>query len=653
MTYDQADNILHDRPPEEPGKPHPPPLTAGSPVDLNLVASLKRDLTMLTRLARKRRKDREEIGNAVDLSGDESGGELKFTLESGKPTKVAPKQDKEIHHTIAEMMIMANTDVATRIHRNFPDSALLRIHRSVDESRFEELRAILKSAGVELDGNDGNSLAKSLKEAQRNFRSKNSPFHSLLLSIATRAMTEAQYVCTGDVTSGSDLSHYGLGLQEYTHFTSPIRRYCDVIVHKQLLASLSTEFASRSRAKFDAKPEVVHVEPLETLPDSQVISILAGEGLHESVADGEEDDELIDFLTEGASNLVLGTDTPTLTEEVLPVQKNEEASRKPYVKSEVSSICDGLNLHNRLAKHSSYECQSLFLSLYFKDHADITQAVVTNLRENGFFVYVPKYDLRGPVYIRDTNGDVQIDPSFLGLPRGSGAAATMGFITSGSCRRFPDGKCELFDGTNERLEVSVAGSTKKFVLRPFDVVNVDMTCDNWDVRARVPAPRLLLTMRTPDVPTDNPSSKQVNITSEKLKLNHQQSRQATPLKERGDSDETSSIFEVLTNARRRHRVLHEVPCRSSRAGIQVPDRKELLRGRVVYGDFTNPETRSAVQDAAQRVAAEQAAERRVNLLESSSQRTEFDTARSIERNVTMRQQRLATDKRNTRHSKAK
>ena len=65
MTYDQAHNILHDKLPDDESKPKPPPLTAGAPVDPSNIRDLKHDLAILTRLARKLRKDREEIGGSV------------------------------------------------------------------------------------------------------------------------------------------------------------------------------------------------------------------------------------------------------------------------------------------------------------------------------------------------------------------------------------------------------------------------------------------------------------------------------------------------------------------------------------------------------------------------------------------------------------
>ena len=98
MTYNQAHNIIHGNPPEDENYDPPPPLTAGEKVDPTRIPDLKHDLTILTKLARKLRKDREEKGGAVDLSSGDQGSELKFTLDENKnPVKVTPKKQEEIH----------------------------------------------------------------------------------------------------------------------------------------------------------------------------------------------------------------------------------------------------------------------------------------------------------------------------------------------------------------------------------------------------------------------------------------------------------------------------------------------------------------------------------------------------------------------------
>ncbi len=186
MTYDQAHNINHDMAPDDPSRAPPPPLTAGAPVDKKLIPVLKEDLSILTRLARKLRKDREEIGGAVDLSSGDLGSELKFVLDgNGNPTKVSSKQEMEIHHTIAELMILANAHVASKIYESFPDSALLRVHAAVDENRFEDLEEALAAGGVSFDGSSNMALAQSLKQAEHPGKS-GAVVNSLFRSLATR-----------------------------------------------------------------------------------------------------------------------------------------------------------------------------------------------------------------------------------------------------------------------------------------------------------------------------------------------------------------------------------------------------------------------------------------------------------------------------------
>ena len=187
MTYEQAHNILLDKSPDELDKPKPPPLTAGYPVDPANISSLKHDLDILTRLTRILRKDREDIGGAVDLSSGDQGSELKFTLdENNNPTRVTPKKQLEIHHTIAEMMILANEWVAKTIHNRFPDSALLRIHRAVDDDRFDDLKQVLDAGKINFDGSSNMALAKSLKTAEKSTKSKS--IMSLFQSLATRCV---------------------------------------------------------------------------------------------------------------------------------------------------------------------------------------------------------------------------------------------------------------------------------------------------------------------------------------------------------------------------------------------------------------------------------------------------------------------------------
>ncbi|KAJ1727113.1 hypothetical protein LPJ61_004755, partial [Coemansia biformis] len=140
-----------------------------------------------------------------------------------------------------EAMVFANAAVARRIHQTFPSAALLRRHRSPAPERFERLVQAVRAKGFEIDCSSNAALATSLQAIARATASRDPETVFLAKSMATLAMQEAEYFATGDCASEGEFAHYGLAEGFYTHFTSPIRRYADVIVHRQLLAALARD----------------------------------------------------------------------------------------------------------------------------------------------------------------------------------------------------------------------------------------------------------------------------------------------------------------------------------------------------------------------------------------------------------------------------
>ena len=153
---------------------------------------------------------------------------------SQKPTDVELYQLKEANALIEEYMLMANVAVADFILSKFPRFALLRRHPVPGPNNFERLVRMAKSAGHDLKTENSKILAQSLD-------SITSPRLAHLLRIlTTRCMFQAVYFSSGELEQ--DLYyHYGLASPVYTHFTSPIRRYADLIVHRLLAAAISIE----------------------------------------------------------------------------------------------------------------------------------------------------------------------------------------------------------------------------------------------------------------------------------------------------------------------------------------------------------------------------------------------------------------------------
>lgn len=132
-------------------------------------------------------------------------------------------------------MLLANISVARKNQETFPATAVLRRHMPPPATNFEKLKDILqKRKGMTVDVSSSGALAASL---DRCIDSEEPAFNTLVRIMATRCMLSAEYFCSGSVARDT-FGHYGLASPIYTHFTSPIRRYADVLAHRQLSAAI-------------------------------------------------------------------------------------------------------------------------------------------------------------------------------------------------------------------------------------------------------------------------------------------------------------------------------------------------------------------------------------------------------------------------------
>lgn len=153
------------------------------------------------------------------------------------PVNYSIYEIKDCHRLIEEFMLLANITVATRLKEDFPDIAFLRAHQEPGELMILQLQKFLEQIGIHLDIATAGSLQKSLW----NYAScdQMSEARMLVLScLCAKTMTRAKYFCANNCESPEEYWHYALSIPLYTHFTSPIRRYADVMVHRLLSASL-------------------------------------------------------------------------------------------------------------------------------------------------------------------------------------------------------------------------------------------------------------------------------------------------------------------------------------------------------------------------------------------------------------------------------
>ena len=178
--------------------------------------------------------------------------EVKFNLsESGNPEGVYFKESKDSNHLIEEFMLLANKKVAEYIGKQ-KKTFIYRIHDEPNEEKLLAMSELIKKFGYIIDFNSG-SVSHALNELMKEVHGKKE--QNLIDTLAIRSMSKAKY-------STDNIGHYGLAFDYYSHFTSPIRRYPDVMVHRLLQFYLDNG-KSASQEIYETK--CVHCSQMEGL----------------------------------------------------------------------------------------------------------------------------------------------------------------------------------------------------------------------------------------------------------------------------------------------------------------------------------------------------------------------------------------------------
>ena len=200
------------------------------------------ELKTLDDLAKILRKKRFENGS-VAFEHDE----VRFTLdENGKPTGVERKKMFDTNHLVEEYMLLANREVAEYVFKlNKKDLFFIyRTHDVPNPDKIEALEMFVKAIGFDFNPKDTGVTTHDLNNLFKQI--KGAPTEELIKISAIRSMTKAVY-------SNKNIGHFGLAFKYYTHFTSPIRRYPDLMVHRILKSQLQgKEIPAEELKKYNA-----------------------------------------------------------------------------------------------------------------------------------------------------------------------------------------------------------------------------------------------------------------------------------------------------------------------------------------------------------------------------------------------------------------
>ncbi len=246
-----------------------------------------KEILLLNDIAQKLRAERFKNGA---ISFDR--GELRFKIdENGKPIETFYKKAKESNQLVEEFMLVANKKVAEKIGRpgrnEEAKTFIYRVHDAPDYEKLKQFKDFISKFGYEISLKNNKTIADGLNKLFIDLKEK--PESDVVANYAIRSMARAVYTT-------DNIGHYGLGFQYYTHFTSPIRRYPDLMVHRLLFGYLNNAKSADLQTYTEKCRHSSEMEHLAMNAERTSIKYKAVEFMKERI--GREFDGYISGLTE-------------------------------------------------------------------------------------------------------------------------------------------------------------------------------------------------------------------------------------------------------------------------------------------------------------------------------------------------------------------
>ncbi len=288
-----------------------------------------KEILTLNGLAQILREQRFAHG-AIDIQQDEVGFQVD---ENGKPLSVFFREHKESNQLIEEFMLLANRTVAEYIGKKRNSTFVYRVHDVPDQEKLLELQKFVHNFGYRLDLSVQKHTAHEMNTLLHDVQGK--PEQDLIQMLALRSMAKAVY-------STKNIGHYGLAFPYYTHFTSPIRRYPDMMVHRLLTQYMKGKCTVSESELEDRCKHCSEQEQLAALAERASVKYKQVEFMQDNI--GRQFDAVISSVTDFGFFVEL---TENKCEGLVPVRTVSEQFDDTFFYEEDALCMYGVNTGRR------------------------------------------------------------------------------------------------------------------------------------------------------------------------------------------------------------------------------------------------------------------------------------------------------------------